>query len=72
MIGVGSEVESGAGAPTQRRREPAEELLRLEDADLLTAFREREPGGEATDAAADDYGVTQRGTSDRVAWGFEA
>ena len=53
------EVVAGAGRAAQRRRETAEEVLRLEDGDLLTTLGEGEPGGEAADAAADDDRVTQ-------------
>jgi hypothetical protein len=60
---VWPEVEPRSGVPAQRRGKAAEEVLRLEDGDPLTALREREPGGEPADAAADDDRVTQRETS---------
>jgi hypothetical protein len=63
VIGVRPEVEARAGRAAQGRGEAAEEVLRLEDGDLLTALGEREPGGEPADAAADDDRVTQRETS---------
>ncbi len=59
MIGVRSEVEARAGGPAQCRGEAAEEVLSLEDGDLLTALREREPGSETADAAAYDDRVGQ-------------
>ena len=61
-----TEVEARAGLTAQRGRKTAEEVLRLEDGDLLTAFGECETRGEAADAAADDYGVTQRETSGEI------
>ncbi len=57
------EIEARAGRPAKRRRQAAEEVLRFDDRDLLAALGEREPGGEAADAAADDDRMTQGETS---------
>ena len=67
MIGVRAEVEARSGGPAKRRGETAEEILGLEQGDLLTALGQREPGGEAADAAADDDRVTQGETSVPIA-----
>src|SRR5258706_5670901 len=69
VIGVRAEVESRARRAAKRRGEAAEEVLRLEQGHPLTAFGQREPGGEAADAAADDDRVTQGETSVPIALG---
>lgn len=64
MIRVRPEVETRAGLTTQRRREPAEEGLRLDERDLFAVLGQRESGGEAADATADDDRVGQGETSE--------
>src|SRR5436309_4169335 len=71
VVRVGSEIVARARRAAQRRREPAEEVLRLEHSHLLTAFREREAGGESADAAADDDRMSQRETSMGMTRAFE-
>src|SRR5206468_7379504 len=71
VVGVGPEIVARARRAAQRRREPTEEVLRLEHSDLLTAFREREAGGESADAAADDDRMSQRETSMGMTRAFE-
>src|SRR5439155_622394 len=71
VVGVGPEILARARRAAQRRREPTEEVLRLEHSELLTAFREREAGGESADAAADDDRMSQRETSMGMTRGFE-
>ncbi len=66
MIRVRAEVEPRAGRPAERGGEAAEEVLRFDDRDLLAALGEREAGGEAADAAADDDRVTQVETSKAI------
>jgi hypothetical protein len=68
VIRVWAEVEPGPGLAAQRRGEPADEVLRLDQRDLLAMFRERESRGEPADTAAYDDRVTQRDTSVRTAW----
>jgi hypothetical protein len=70
VIGVRSEVEPRAGVAAQRAGQTADEVLRLDERDLLATLGEREAGGEAADAAANNYGVTQRGTSERFRVGI--
>jgi len=65
VVGVRAEVEPRAGLASQRRREPAEKVLRLDERDLLAMLRERESRGEAADAAADDDRVGQGETSEQ-------
>ena len=67
MIGVRPEVEAGASFAAQRGGEPAEEVLRLDERDLLAVLRQREAGGEAADATADDDRVSQGETSEPFA-----
>jgi hypothetical protein len=71
VIGVRAEVEPRASRAAKRRRETAQEVLRLENGDLLAALGKGEPGGESADAAADDDRVTQGETSRGFARGFE-
>ena len=71
MVRVWSEVEPGAGLAAQRGREPAEEVLRFDERDLLAALGQRESGSEAANATADDDRVGQGETSERFRGEFE-
>ena len=71
MVGVRPEVETCASLTAQRGCEPAEEVLRLDERDLLAVLGQRESGGEAADATADDDCVGQRGPPNGFAGEFE-
>jgi len=68
---VRPEVEPCAGLAAQRGREPAEEVLRLDERDLLAVLGQRESGGQAANATADDDRVGQGETSERFRGEFE-
>jgi len=68
---VRPEVEPGASLAAQRGREPAEEVLRFDERDLLAVLGQRESGGEAANATADDDCVGQGEPSERFRGEFE-